>query len=49
MTEEDKRDLAKRIIKRLSSCGGQYYPAYGAIEQIVLVLDDQFPTPTQEQ
>ncbi|MCH1461775.1 MAG: hypothetical protein L7U25_05395 [Candidatus Poseidonia sp.] len=47
MTEEAKRDLAERIVKRLHSCGGKYYPAYGAIDQIVCVLDSQFQT--QEQ
>jgi hypothetical protein len=49
MTEQAKRELAKRIIKRLHSCGGKYYPAWGAIDQIVCVLDDEFPSQTEEQ
>jgi hypothetical protein len=48
MTEQAKRKLAERIIKRLHSCGG-HYPAWGAIDQIVGVLDDEFPSQTEEQ
>lgn len=44
MSEQDKLELAKLIIKRLNECGGRYYPAYGAVEQVVCVLDAKFPS-----